>query len=361
MNRESTAQSNTAVDPRESLSKVGSVWQFAYHRLNALRNNPSVRREAIVVTLFMVAFFWLPALSWTRAWLSPEALQGYAIWVVPLTLFWLYLNRFRLAVPELDELIKRYREGKTGLRRNHRSGEEDREDREMAGVALLLKEKPPPATHYPGLLIGSCIAAPIAFWIGDPTLTALVFVAMVAGIVAYRNGLVVLKIAAFPLTFLLLLVPLPGLVADAIHAFAQDRIFSLVTHLILNSGYPVEQALNASPIRFGSGITFQIWAGAIGAGIAHGGFCLMLGIWFLSMVKAPLLRKVIVVLISIPWIGILLALRIYFLACIGLSDPDIVAYVAPVSLYFLPVIALAGQLGIQRALKCQNYQKWVSA
>ena len=199
----------TPVEPKPRVpNRVTSVWQFAYHRLQLLRSSGAIRREALLTALLLILIFALPYASWLRRWTLPDSLQSFGTVVLPLALAWAWLNRYRLMLPELDTLMKRYQAGR--IDRLTPGEKWAREEREYNAVLSLLKEKPLPAKRLFFPLFLASVFTCIAMWINDPTVTGLAFVFLVISLVGYRHGTQTLRVAVFPLLFLFLMVPIPG-------------------------------------------------------------------------------------------------------------------------------------------------------
>lgn len=338
---------------------VASVWQVAYLRINAWRRSRAVRQETIWIVGLMVLVNFVPFLSWWKRWTLTNSPQSFAVFVLPLTVVWLWLNRFRLALPELDSLLKRYQQSRSS-NRQMRSEIGDRDERDLLAVSLLLKEKPPPAKRLNLLLGVGLFLTVVGGWISDPTLTAVAFLLQIAGVIGYRHGSHAVRVAAFPLLFMLFMVPIPGPFLDKMHEWMDQRLFSVALHILLNCGVSAELPLEADPIRILSAQPYQVWSAQIGMGIPEAGFFLMLTIWFLSLVRAPIRLKVLATVVAFIWVTALMVIRITLLCYIGIEDKDMIVYLAPFTLLFLPVIAVVGQLVILRGIHCQKYQRWVS-
>ena len=339
-------------------TRVSSVWQFAYHRLLVLRSSSAVRREVIFTSLLLVLIFGPAYLSWLRRWLLPDSLQFYGVVILPLALGWIWLNRYRLMLPELDTLMKRYQAGR--LDRLSASEKWAREEREYNAVVSLLKEKPlpPKRLFWPLLLAGAFTC--VATWINDPTITALAFVFLIIGLVGYRHGTQALRVAAFPLLFLFLMVPIPGDLLESARVWLTGRLMSLLLHVLLNSGMQAELSLEYNPLKVLAAQPYEMWASQIRMGLAPALLFLVGNVWYLSLVRARFRTKVFAVVCGLVWMSMLLAVRLSALAWVGINDKDLVTYLAPATLYLLPLLGAMGELFVLRGIKCQKYQKWVS-
>jgi hypothetical protein len=337
---------------------VSSVWQFAYHRLQVLRGSGAVRRETIFVVLLLGLVFAAPFASWVRRWTLPDALQGFGIVILPLTLAWVWLNRYRLMLPELDTLLKRYQAGRVD--RLSSAEKWAREEREYNAVISLLKEKPlPPKRLFWPLLLSSFFTA-IAIWINDPTITALAFVFMIITLVGYRHGTQVLRVAAFPLLFLFLMVPVPGEALESARVYLTGRMMSLLLHVLLNLGIQAELALQYNPLTILATQPYALWASQVRMGLEPALLFLVCNIWYLSLIRARFRSKLFAIVCGMAWMAMLLTARLVLLGWVGINDKDLVSYLAPATLYLLPLLGAMGELFVLRGIKCQKYQKWVS-
>lgn len=339
-------------------TNVASVWQFAYHRLQTLRSSRAVRKEVLITTALIVLIFAAPFVSWLRRWLLADSLQSFGVIVLPLTLLWLWLNRYRLMLPELDTLMKRFQAGR--MDRLTALEKWMREEREYNAVLPMLQEKqlPPKRLLWP-LLLASVFTF-LMSWINDPTLTALAFVLLMIGLVAYRHGTQALRVMFFPLTFLFLMVPFPGELLESARVWATGRMMSLVLHIMLNCGMQAELSLDYNPLKVLANQPYELWASQVRMGIAPALIFLVALIWYLSLIRARFRTKLYAIGHGMIWMGILLAARLTLLAWIGIVDKDMVTYAAPATLYLLPFLGALIQLFVLRGLKCQKYQKWVS-
>ncbi len=347
------------VEPKPRVpTRVSSVWQFAYHRLLVLRGSSAVRREVILTALLLGLIFAVPFMSWLRRWLLSDSLQLYGIAVLPLTFAWVWLNRYRLMLPELDTLMKRYQAGR--MDRASSAEKWAREEREYNAVISLLKEKPlPPKRLFWPLLLASVFTC-AAIWISDPTVTALAFVFMIIGLVGYRHGTQALRVAAFPLLFLFFLVPIPGSWLESGRVWITGRLMSLLLHVLLNCGMQAELSLEYNPLKVLATQPYDMWASQVHMGFAPALLFLLCNIWYLSLIRARFRSKLFAIACGIVWMGMLLTIRLTVLAWVGISDKDLVTYMAPATLFLLPILGGMGELFVLRGIKCQKYQKWVS-
>ena len=323
-----------------------------------LRSSRAVRREFIFATLLLAVIFAVPFVGWLHRWMLPDSLQSYGMAILPLAVGWLWLNRYRLMLPELDTLMKRYQAGR--IDRLTSAEKWVREEREYNAVISLLKEKPlPPKRLFWPLLLASLFTV-IAIWIDDPSITALAFVFVVIGLIGYRHGTQALRVAAFPLLFLFLMVPLPGEWLETARVWLNGRMMSLVLHILLNCGVQAELSLEYNPLKVLGTQPYEMWASQVRTGMAPAFLFLIGTVWYLSLIRARFRSKLFAVACGTVWIGMLLATRLTLLAWVGVADKDLVTYLAPATLYLLPLIGALGELFVLRGIKCQKYQKWVS-
>lgn len=312
----------------------------------------------IFTTLLLALIFAVPFVSWMRRWLLADSLQFYGIVILPLTLVWVWLNRYRLMLPELDTLMKRYQAGR--MDRLSSAEKWAREEREYNAVISLLKEKPlPPKRLFWPLLLAGFFTV-IATWINDPTITALAFVFLVIGLIGYRHGTQALRVAAFPLLFLFLMVPIPGTLLASARVWLTGRLMSLLLHVLLNSGMQAELSLEYNPLKVLAAQPYEMWASQVRMGIAPALLFLVGMIWYLSLIRARFRTKLFAIACGMVWMSMLLAARLTLLAWVGINDKDLVSYLAPATLLLLPVLGAVGEMFVLRGIKCQKYQKWVS-
>src|SRR5262249_44568397 len=94
----------------ESGSPSSPIWGYARQRLRTLARDPAARLDVGIATALLAVLFAPALMSWWRAWTVPGWVQNYAVFIIPLTLLWLWINRLRLVIPELDELNAQYTE-----------------------------------------------------------------------------------------------------------------------------------------------------------------------------------------------------------------------------------------------------------
>ena len=302
--------------------------------------------------------FALPFVSWMRRFMLADSLQFYGVVILPLTLTWLWLNRYRLMLPELDTLMKRYQAGR--MDRLTSAEKWAREEREYNAVISLLKEKPlpPKRLFWPLLLAG--LFTSIATWINDPTVTALALVFLVIGLVGYRHGTQALRVAAFPLLFLFLMVPIPGDWLESARVWMTGRMMSLLLHVLLNMGVQAELSLQYNPLKVLATQPYELWASQVRLGLAPALLFLVGNIWYLSLVRARFRTKLFAIVCGMVLMAMLVTARLALLAWVGINDRDLVTYLAPATLLLLPLLGAVGELFVLRGIKCQKYQKWVS-
>lgn len=321
--------------------EITTATEYARCRLFSLWRQPAVRREVALVIGLLVALFAPALLSWWRRWTLPDSPQGYAIFVLPLALAWLWLYRYRIVLPEFDSLNDRFTENSV--------------------LRFLLEEEPEPAHRrlWP-FLLGALLTL-FAYWTGEPAFTCVAFIALLAGLVVYRLGTQACRVVAFPLLFLLTMIPLPNMLFDLIFTRGQHVVFKMVTHLLQIFGLPAELAVESNPLHLGSGsAAYDLYAAHTGVGFAEAGAFLLVTIWFLSLVAAPLRAKLIALLFGLFWISALLALRLTFLGWIGTLDKELVVSLSGLTRWLLPLIGLIGQWFLLRLFKCRTLSEWVS-
>jgi hypothetical protein len=135
---------------------------------------------------------------------------------------------------------------------------------------------------------------------------------------------------------------------------------SLLLHVLLNSGINAELALEYNPLKVLATQPYELWASQVRMGLAPALLFLVGLVWYLSLVRARFRTKWFGIACGIVWMSMLLAFRLTLLAWIGINDKDMVSYVAPATLFLLPLLGAMGELFVLRGIKCQKYQKWVS-
>lgn len=103
---------------------------------------------------------------------------------------------------------------------------------------------PPPQRAWPGALL---FAIGLIFaWLGQTQEIPLVATAsqlpVLAGIVLVLHGAAGLRQVAFPLLFLLFMVPLPGMAVDALTYELKEGISAAAVHLLHAAGYPIARS-----------------------------------------------------------------------------------------------------------------------
>jgi hypothetical protein len=317
------------------------IWAYARQHLKTLASRPEVRLEAGAVTALLIVLFASALASWWRTWIVPGWVQNYAVFILPLTLLWLWLNRLRLALPELDELNAEYTE--------------------TSVLRYLQEEEPEPPRRLRWPLVLGCIVTPLAFWIGDPTFTCIAFLTLLIGLLGYRLGTQFLHVAAFPLAFLSAMIPLPGFLFDTLLRWGQIIEFRLAAQSLDILGVQTELVPEGNPILIPPREpTYTLYAGLAGTGFSEACLFLLLTAWYLSMLRAPFRTKLGAIVCGLVWISFLLVFRIAALVWIGAMDSALANDLAWLTRWMIPVVGFAGQLLILRGLQCQEYQEWVS-
>lgn len=322
---------------------IKSVWEFARLRIKAGLRLPAVRFEIAVVALALLVLFALPAVTWWQSWQQTGSLQNYAAWIPLLLVGWLWLNRRRIVLPELDDLNERFTE--------------------RSVIRFLVEMEPEPLRRLRSPLVFAALLTPLALRIADPTFTCAAFVLLLVGIVAYRIGAAELRVLFFPFCLLALMIPLPGFVIDNLTRRLEIFVFKITLHLLQIFGFHAEMGPDSNPIMIGSaGKPFiGVYSGQIGLGLAEAGVFLLLTLCLLSLYNAPFRLKFAAVVIGTAWIFLLLIARVFLLAIlVHNTDEDIYAMLLPLTRWGLPLLGMAGQLLILRGLKCREFHEWVS-
>ncbi len=322
---------------------VKSVWQFARMRVKAGLRLPAVRSEIAAVLLGLLALFGLPALTWWQAWRQPGSPQNYAEWIPLLLVGWLWLNRWRIVLPELDDLNERFTE--------------------RSVIRFLLEMEPEPLRRLRSPLVFAAVLTPLALRLADPTFTCAAFVLLLMGIVLYRIGTAQLRVLFFPFCLLFLMIPLPGFVLDGIAKRFDTLIFKIILHLMQIFGLNAEMGPEGNPLLIGvkGKPYFGVFSGQLGIGAAEVGVFFALALCLLSLYNAPFRAKIAAVIISGLWVGLLVIGRVYLLANIApIADEDVFAALVPLTRWAVPLLGLGGLFLILRGLKCREFHEWVS-
>jgi hypothetical protein len=336
-----TFSQSTQAARLDTQSEIRTPWDYAQYRLTMLRRSRAVQIEfSLVVGLFLVLFG--PAfLYWWQRWTLETSPQGYAVGVLPMLLLWLWLNRYRVLLPELDSLNERFTE--------------------RSVIRFLLEEEPEPVKRLRWPLALACLWTPLAFWMGDATFTALSFVLMVIGLVGFRFGTIALRLNLFPLTILATLIPIPGVMLDYIASKLQIFFFKVTLHLLQILNANAEMPPESNPIVMLGQPRYNMFAGQVGVGLTEVGLFLLLTLGFLSLLACPFRFKITGFLIALVWGAALVMLRLALIAYVGsLNDPETTTSLIPWTSWLLPVVGLAGQILFMRGLKCREYHEWVS-
>ena len=323
---------------------VKSVWEFARLRIKAGLRVPAVRIELAAVALALFVLFALPFVTWWQSWRQPNSLQNYAEWIPLLLGGWLWLNRHRIVLPELDDLNERFTE--------------------RSVIRFLVEMEPEPLRRLRSPLVFAALLTPLALRMADPTFTCAAFVLLLAGIVAYRIGLAELRVLFFPFCLLALMIPLPGFLIENLTRRMDTFIFKITLHLLQMSGFNAEMGPESNPMMMGAaGKPFVgVYTGQIGTGLAEAGVFLLLTLCLLSLYNAPFRSKIAAVVIGGAWMVLLIIARVFLLAALRQgADEDIYAMLLPLTRWGLPLLGLGGQLLIMRGLKCREFYEWVSA
>ena len=338
-------------------SQVASIWQFAQYRLNTLRKNPAVRLEA-ALTLGLLFLLFAPALpAWWQRWTLAGSPQLYIVLLLPLTLAWIWFHRRRLVLPELDALRRSLQEVKTSLKPLG-----DASEQENTLLHALLEERQLPLKRPFWPLATACLFTAFAYWLREPLFTCLAFLGVLGGLLAYRFGTALLRLCLFPLAFLFALLPLPGMLLDWFNERLQNLLFGSVLHVLLNASIEAELPIEGNPLRINpkSQQAYDLFAGQAGVGLPEVCLVLLLTVWFLSLVRAPMRLKLGALVAGGVWLGLLAVLRLLLLCWVGTMDREITSLLEPLTRLLLVGVGIGGQFLILRGFKCQKFQKWVS-
>lgn len=324
-------------------------WQCARVRLRSLWQSGPVRLE-IFATVALFGLVFGPELGrWWQRWALESLLQTYALLGLPLMALWLYVNRWRILLPELDNLNERFTE--------------------TSVIRFLMEEEmeEPKRLRWP--LAVAALFTPFALFSRDPTLTFMAFVGLLVGYTGYRHGTFALRVLATPLILLTTLIPVPGPLMDALLKRIGPAYLRLVTNLLGSFGIDAEVTSEGNPIQIPpppKPPVYELYAGQAGTGFAEAVLFLWLSAWWLSLVQAGFWMKLRIWLACLVWIGLLITLRMAFLGALGgqiamtLDGRDTVGLLAALSRWLLPVAGLAGQYVLMRAFRAQAFHEWVA-
>ncbi len=325
-------------------------FEYAPVRLRRLLGTPSVRLE-LVATILMFAVMFVPHLMrWAHRWTLPDSAQLYGLIVLPLVLVWLWFARWRLMLPELDFLNEQFTE--------------------KSVMRWLIEERheEPKRLRWP-----LALAVPLtllALWSGEPTLTAMAFVGLLTAYLGYRFGTHFLRVASFPLSFLCLLIPLPGFLIDFIVKRFQPMTLKITTSLLVASGFQAEVLSEGNPVQIfrdeeQRNLVYEMFAGYLGMGFPELLIFLVGVLWYLSLIEAGFARKLLAWLTGLMIVLILIAIRLWMIGLLGgwigysLDGRDWINVFAFLSRVALPFIGWGIMTVVLRGFRCRTYHEWV--
>lgn len=329
---------------------INNPYEYAPMRLRRLLGSPAARLELLACAV-MFAILFLPHLGkWMNRWRLNEGVQWYAFAIVPLVLAWGWFARWRVLLPELDSLNEQYTE-KSVLRW---LVEERHEEPKRLRVPLIL----------------AILFTLLALWSGEPTLTCMAFVGLLAGVLAYRMGTHFLRVVSFPLLLLTLMIPLPSILLDWLLKRIQPMVFKVTTSLLAAIGLQAEVTPEGNPIQIFRDDTqantlYEVYAGQLGVGYAEVMIFLVGVIWYLSLIQASFRRKLLAWLTGLMLILIFMAFRLMLLGWLGsvlgssLDGRDTVNVLAFLSRVLLPFAGWAIMTFVLKGLRCRTYHEWV--
>ncbi|MCS6775801.1 MAG: archaeosortase/exosortase family protein [Chloroherpetonaceae bacterium] len=324
-------------------------WQCARIRLRALWQSPPVRLE-IFATVALFALIFGPELPrWWQRWALESLLQIYALPALLLVPLWLYLNRWRILLPELDNLNERFTE--------------------TSVIRFLMEEdmEEPKRLRWPLLI--AALATPLALFSREPTLTFLACVGLLAAYIGYRHGTFALRVLATPLLFLTTLTPVPGPLMDALLKRIGPAYLRLVTNLLTSFGVNAEVSREGNPIQIPPPPQppgYELYAGQVGTGFAEAALCLWCSAWWLSLLQASLWTRIRIWIACLLWVGLLCTLRLTLIGALGaqiamtMDGRDTLGILALITRWLLPIAGLAGQYALLRAFRVQTLHEWIA-
>lgn len=112
------------------------------------------------------------------------------------------------------------------------------------GMRGRLAVLPAPTSMRPGaMLLAGGLALVILGDIQDiPLLAMAAQIPVLGGVLLARQGVAGLRVAWFPLLYLVFMIPLPGIVLDAVTQPLKELVSQLTTHLLHAAGYPIARS-----------------------------------------------------------------------------------------------------------------------
>ncbi len=325
-------------------------FEYAPVRLRRLLTNPGVRIE-LIVTIVLFAVMFLPHLWWwALRWTLPDSLQLYGLIVIPLVLAWMWLARWRLVIPELDWLNEQFTE--------------------KSVMRWLTEERHEEPKRLRWTLFLAVPFTLLALWSGEPMLTALAFVGFLTAYLGYRFGTQLLRVMAFPLSFLCLMTPLPGFLLDFISKRITPMTFRITTSLLAALGLQTEVLPEGTPIQIFANeeqkqLLYEIYAGRTGMGYPEL-LVFMVGVlWYLSLIEAGFARKLLTWLIGLAIFLMLIAVRLTIVGFLGaklgdtLDGREWTNVFALISRIALPFLGWWIMSFVLRGFQCRTYHEWV--
>jgi hypothetical protein len=349
----STSQDQPSPQPESSEAEFDSVWQFAQQRLKNLWTQPEVRLET-ALTLGLLLLLFAPALpGWWQRWTLLGSLQTYSILFLPLLIFWIWINRRRLALPELDAVRRTFHARKSSGKRLS-----EREEISLSVINALREERSFSFNRPFWPLAVGCALTAFAYWVREPLLTYLAFILVLIGLLTYRFSTQMLRLAAFPLLFLGLMLPVPGVILDWVHDRLQVLLFGLTHDVLLNTNVDAKMTMHVegNPLSINA---YNLFADHTGLGLPEGWLALLLMIWVLSLIRARFRLKLGAVAVGFVWLVFLLVLRMLALCWMGMLDQEITAFLEPLTRLLIVLLGIGGQILILRVFKCRKFQNWV--
>jgi hypothetical protein len=332
-----------AETPPPAASKVNSLTAFARCRLAAILHSPSVRRESVIIAVLMGVLYIHPALTWWRRWVLPGGPQGYAVFVVPLFLAWLWVGRYRIVVPEADALFARF------------------VDKDV--LRFLMENEPEQPKRIYWLFWVGCVLSVATLWLREPSFTCLAFCITLLGFVGYRQGTFTLRVMVFPLLLLFTMIPLPGILVDWIFWRFQALFMGVACHIIEILGGSADRVSQANgifvPKSAGLMEGYVMTAGDVGNGFWVAGLFLLLTLSALSIVDAPFRRKIACYLLAMLGVGFLIGLRLAAIGWLGVRDSGLALAAAGLTLPIMLAVAIVGEIAVMLLFRCAELRPWV--
>ena len=313
----------------------------------------------LLVTIVLVLVFAGPAITWIHRWILSPAIQCYAILIIPAVVYWIWIARRRLAMPEviiIREVIR--------LERQTRITPKEIGERDKTVLNVLLEQ--PPVQDVRSAILLYCVLAfdSFAFWIRwrpFPYVPGIYTDNCWVGAIPPHEGFA-FKAAMFPCLFMFAMIPIPGPISDMIVDRAQPAILGTVEHMVNNVSTvaAVPPAGDPLTIKNGSGY-YSIYAERAGLCIPQSILVLLCAVFYLSLIRTSNpLPKIGVIASTMAACFVVLLARLIVVAWAAAYDKDIAGFLEVLTRYLLVGVDLALLVLFVKGFKCLKYHRWVS-